>query len=62
MTAVNKNHLLRCDVAYNWKYVGGLQMDLYSVTTVMKEYDGYKNAPFHWFYSDGERYRGRMRI
>jgi hypothetical protein len=25
-------------------------MDLYSVTTVMKEYDGYKNAPFHWFY------------
>jgi hypothetical protein len=23
-------------------------MDLYSVTTVMKEYDGYKNAPFHW--------------
>jgi hypothetical protein len=27
-------------------------MDLYSVTTVMKEYDGYKNAPFHWFYCD----------
>src|SRR4029453_17622205 len=27
-------------------------MDLYSVTTVMKEYDGYKNASFHWFYCD----------
>jgi len=25
-------------------------MDLYSVTTVMTKYDGYKNAPFHWFY------------
>src|SRR4029450_10374885 len=27
-------------------------MDLYSVTTVMKEHDGYKNASFHWFYCD----------
>ena len=27
-------------------------MDLYSVTTVMKEFDGYKNASFHWFYCD----------
>jgi hypothetical protein len=34
-------------------------MDLYSVTTVMKEYDGYKNASFHWFYCE---YPDRMWI